>query len=471
MQVNVWTINNTNYEDTLINTINESIAYSSKTHLLDHTKDKFSLLEKYVYDIATFHFERLGINNIKDHYVEFWVKDKYKYGFHVDCDETLRNTVYKYPILSCVTYLNDNLTKPTLLTNIDMECYKFKKFEEQTEIFLSLPVKNKQITFDGRHFHGSTSISDNCEKDRYIIAINLWDTKPHEVEYYNYDLRKESDTFEASYDNRLIYISECKHEIINQKVCDETINYEFFNELLYNGESNLSYRFNRYTKSNNNNNTSFIFTLDKTISIKINEEFLKLRHGDVIDDYLALRNKTVQLKYNRFLQRFIYEKMYTPEMCKFIIKECEKYAKKNGWTTTRHKFYPTTDIPVDKIPSITGIVFETLQTILSKIKISYGLNGDGIVIDIVDLFVVKYSHDAQNQLDMHCDGSFISFGVLLSDTDSFEGGGTYFDDGLTTYLKQGDVIIHSGLIKHSGLKITKGTRYVLVGFLNLTFTL
>jgi hypothetical protein len=356
-----------------------------------------------------------------------------------------------------------------MITNVDMECYKFKKFEEQTEIFLSLPIKNKQLTFDGRNFHGSTSINDDCEKDRFIIAINLWNIKPTDVEYFNSDICKENDTFEVSNDNRLVYISACKTEIINQKVCDDTINYDFFNDLLYNCDGDSCYRFNKYTKLNNN--SSFIFKLDKTISIKLNDEFLKVRHGNVIDDYIALRDKTIDLKYNRFLQRFIYEKMYTPEMCKFIIRECENYAKKNGWTTKRHQFYPTTDIPVDKIPSITGIVFETLQTILSKIKRSYGLNGDGIILDIVDLFVVKYSHDAQNQLDMHCDGSFISFGVLLSDTDSFEGGGTYFDDGLTTHLEQGDVIIHSGLIKHSGLKISKGTRYVLVGFTNLKFNL
>ena len=84
---------------------------------------------------------------------------------------------------------------------------------------------------------------------------------------------------------------------------------------------------------------------------------------------------------------------------------------------------------------------------------------------------MKYSYDAQNQLDMHCDGSFISFGILLSDTNDFEGGGTHFDDDLRINLDQGDILIHSGLIKHSGLRITRGTRYVLVGFVNITFAL
>jgi hypothetical protein len=83
------------------------------------------------------------------------------------------------------------------------------------------------------------------------------------------------------------------------------------------------------------------------------------------------------------------------------------------------------------------------------------------------LFVVKYKDSEQSYLDMHRDGSFLSFNILLSNTTDFEGGGTYFDDGLTSYSEQGDILIHSSRIKHAGLPITKGTRYLLVGFLNI----
>jgi predicted 2-oxoglutarate/Fe(II)-dependent dioxygenase YbiX len=68
---------------------------------------------------------------------------------------------------------------------------------------------------------------------------------------------------------------------------------------------------------------------------------------------------------------------------------------------------------------------------------------------------------------MHQDGSFLSFNILLSDTSDFDGGGTYFEDGLTAHLEQGDILIHSSRVKHSGLPIVKGTRYLLVGFLDI----
>jgi len=56
---------------------------------------------------------------------------------------------------------------------------------------------------------------------------------------------------------------------------------------------------------------------------------------------------------------------------------------------------------------------------------------------------------------------------LLSNPHDFEGGGTYFDDGLIMKGEQGDLIIHSSKINHSGVSITKGTRYLLVGFANI----
>jgi hypothetical protein len=68
---------------------------------------------------------------------------------------------------------------------------------------------------------------------------------------------------------------------------------------------------------------------------------------------------------------------------------------------------------------------------------------------------------------MHTDASFISFNILLNESSEFEGGGTKFEDGLTHHSQQGDLFIHSSLVKHSGSTITKGIRYLLVGFVDV----
>ena len=178
----IWKINHS-YENDIINCINTQ----NNTSLLDLSKDFYSLIEKFVYDTAIFHFKRLNIKNIDNYFIEFWSKTKFDtHLLHLDCDEYNKKTnmQYNYPLLSCVTYLNDN-SSPTIITNIDLEKYKYKEFENQTELFLSIPKINKQITFDGKYFHGSTLLDDNITpENRYIIAINLWDIKPNNVNYY-----------------------------------------------------------------------------------------------------------------------------------------------------------------------------------------------------------------------------------------------------------------------------------------------
>jgi len=474
--INTWMIDDHIYQDKIIQDIDIN-EFRSTTFLLDLTKNKYTLLEKYVYDTAMFHLSRLNIHDMENHYVEFWCKSNFEnHTLHVDCDEKLkleRLGNYVYPLLSCVTYLNDSPDFPTIITNIDMDCYKYKEFDTQNEVILSFPLHNKQITFDGSFFHGTTSLADNQHmNERYIISINFWKTKPHDVKYYKQNVDSEfSGKILFSKNESLITLREDTTNIHSVPVCDDTINYSLFNDILYNKIYDSCYKFNNFIKTTicNKSNT-FKFILDK--SIKEDKKYAELtkKYGVIMDDIRDIRNNDTNLKYNnRFLQRFSFSNIYSVDMCRYIINESEKYATENGgWMTNRHVSYPTTDLPVDKIPSIFGIVLESLNTIMKKISISYELHND-MAINIKDLFVVKYSHESQNKLETHKDGSFISFNILLNESGEFEGGGTLFDDGLTYHSEQGNMLIHSSRINHSGLPITKGYRYLLVGFLDIEF--
>ena len=472
--IDVWNIQNLISNEEMIEIINNNASKSTK--LLDISKKSYSTFEKFVYDTAVYHFKRLNIdinciNNLNKYYIEFWCKNKFDtHKLHVDCDEYEKKTKlnYIYPLLSCVTYFNDNKC-PTIITNVDLESYKYKEFENQTELFLSMPKCNKQITFDGKYYHGSVLLDNEFKNDsRYIIAINLWDKKPSNVDYYISEsnvnnISKEDEYFQVKIEKETDFTN-----TIN--VCKKTINYNLFEDILYNGNENAMSVFKDYINFENSEKTCYKFILDSTIERKEIEIKLKNKYGDIIDDINEIMDEKANLKYNRFLQRFHYTKVYTPDICRYIINESEKYAANNGgWTKKRHNNYPTTDLPVERIPSIFGLVLETLHTIVKKVKKSYGLT-DNMVVNIHDLFIVKYKDSEQNYLDMHCDGSFLSFNILLSDNADFEGGGTYFDDGLTAYLEQGDILIHSSKIKHAGLPITKGMRYLLVGFLNIDLT-
>lgn len=443
----------------------------NSTKLLDLTKKTYTPYEKFIYDSALFHFNRLNIKITENHYVEFWCKATFEtHRLHVDCDEYEKrvNNNYIYPLLSCISYFNDN-DSPTIITNVDLENYKYKEFETQTELFFSLPKCNKQVTFNGSKYHGSCKLSKSLENEkesRYIIAINLWERKPTNVEYYIPD---NDDNELYSRDVSIVDIVSTIGEIKTINVCKNIINYSLFENMLYSNKTDTFYIFKDFIEKEKEKEkySSFKIVLDLTIEKNKIEISLKNKYGNIIDDINQLNNEKGDVKYNRFLQRFTFKKIYTPEMSRYIINESERYAQYNGgWTVKRHENYPTTDLPVNKIPSIFGLILETMNTICDKVKSSYGLNDD-MSINIQDLFIVKYEATSQNYLEMHVDGSFLSFNILLNNPSEFEGGGTYFDDGLTSHSEQGDLLIHSSKIKHSGLSITKGKRYLLVGFLNI----
>ena len=478
--VHTWKIDNkhNNKEFTLYINNNPELR---QRHLLDITKDKYTLLEKFIYDTASFHLNRLNIDSahFDDYYIEFWCKSKYDdddNNIYIDCDQELKKTNnYYFPLLSCVTYFTNNTNTPTFISNIDLDTYKYKNFEKQQSIMLSLPKINKQITFDGHFYHGNVALTEHDDtKELYTIYINLWNKKPKNIEYY---IPKYDTTLSNKED--IITSFEVDNGTCSIKVSEDIINYKFINSLMYDKFVDTCYRFDDFIRNylGDANNSTFVFEVDKSIKRNAHINKLKNTYGDIIVDYEAIVNEKNEFKYNRFLQRFLFNNIYSSDVCKYIINECELYANKNGgWSSQRHDNYPTTDLPVKDIPSIFGIIAESLNnTIINKIVSSYNLNNfdsscNNVIVDIADLFVVKYTHNAQNSLEMHKDSSFFSFSILLNNNSDFEGGGTYFDDGLTVKLNQGDMVIHNSNVKHSGLPITKGVRYILVGFIDLHFT-
>eukprot|EP00944_MAST-04C_sp_MAST-4C-sp1_P004441 g4441.t1 len=157
--------------------------------------------------------------------------------------------------------------------------------------------------------------------------------------------------------------------------------------------------------------------------------------------------------------------------CVNIIQSAEKYALRSGWTYDRHKFFPTVDIPTKNVPSLRPICDTIHNTIVYPlIRKLFGLHD--ATFTIADEFIVKYSVDrdarSRNRLDSHRDGSLISYNILLNEAKDFVGGGTHFECiDHTVTPNQGSMVLHCGKLRHSGATITSGTRYILIGFLDV----
>ena len=174
------------------------------------------------------------------------------------------------------------------------------------------------------------------------------------------------------------------------------------------------------------------------------------------------------MKQNRFYQRFE-TKMFSNEICDWLINKTEEYVKQNGWDTDNFKNYPTYDLNLSKISDFHEYFLNyELGKIMKYIEKSYCLPNE-TRFEISDLNIIKYSNELQTHLMHHIDSSFLSFNIALNYITEYEGGGTYFDDGLIVNIDKGDMLIHCGKIMHSGLTITKGVRYILVGFINIIY--
>lgn len=70
------------------------------------------------------------------------------------------------------------------------------------------------------------------------------------------------------------------------------------------------------------------------------------------------------------------------EICSEIIRRGEEYSQeKGGWTTSRHKAYPTTDIPLECLFGSFSAIYGTLSAgLLPQMASHFGLNEDHLRI-------------------------------------------------------------------------------------------
>ena len=217
--------------------------------------------------------------------------------------------------------------------------------------------------------------------------------------------------------------------------------------------------------------------------------------------------------------------MLTFEDASALVQLAEAHATVHGWSTQRHAHHPTTDIAVD--PQVAPALHRALVPLVRRVvlpTLALHYHFELAHLTIRDLFLVKYeagTPGVQDRLAPHRDGNLLSFSILLSDPASFEGGGLRFhslgplcgscaggravptaraanpEQSLLALGEQmdlalaqratadacpqcngvgrlavpgcgcGDLTTHCGKLLHEGAPVLRGTRYVVVGFVNV----
>ena len=121
-------------------------------------------------------------------------------------------------------------------------------------------------------------------------------------------------------------------------------------------------------------------------------------------------------------------------------------------------------------PFLQSMMHETLFPLLES-----RFSTPSYELTLHDALIIGYGHlsngDGPSKAQpIHRDSSLISLNIALSENNSYEGGGTYFEglDGIgggTIYNQQGHVLCHSGGMMHAGQSLKSGVRFVLVLFI------
>ena len=449
---NTWkiSIDNENIQNILLDSFEIS---NPLTYLLDTNKLQYSVIEKFVYEIASFHFNRLNVPFDKNKYVEFWFKNSSSIddnSYHFDCDEYDKKMNKPHtlitPLLSCIVYMNNN-ENPTIITNIDQETRNTENFNENNTFILSFPKYLKHITFDGgNNYHGILNFSGNKD-DRFILAINLWDVRPQFVPYFDYltfinmifistKKRIEDMIINIDKNDKLIdislYIKNIKTINLENR---ELINPEFFKNIFFNKTDNVLNNLYEIIKKDLTNFDTFYFNLPTNGSI-VNPQQLQ---------QVSTKITFFDMSLPKFKQRIIFPNIYSSILCDWNIKEFEKHNIKDDF------------IKIEELKNIFPFSIESVSMVLEYISKYYCLNEEEITYNIVDTMIIKnYKGVNYDEYKNNCD---MIANILLND--DFEGGGFCFEDGITSFLEKGSMIIYNSKEQNSMTDITNGIQYIL----------
>ena len=424
----------------LINNIdftNEILLFKiNSKYLLNSEKDEFNLIEKIVYELASFHIQKLELNE-KDVFIEFCIENLITKKMKIDYYKN--NQIYSdekfdisTPIISTITYLNNN-NIPDILTNIDIESYNFKNINSKNIMVFSFPKFLKHISFEGgKYVYGINDIL-NENTERFILKINIWNKTKPDFSYYLDEILENKNKFYKN--NNVIFLLEKYNNIYSITTEESIINEDVLYKNIIKLEKNI---FESLLKNYNN------------------YDFIKLEKKILNDTNLITIHSDNTLK--KFLQRFVFNKFYDQFICNFIINETMTIL--NSTDLIQYNKYKILDI--EKLPSIMNIILTSFQIIIENIEKSYCLkNNNSYNID--KIFILK--NDTSTCNGFFIDNSSISVNIILNS--KFEGGQIKFDDDLESNLKIGDMIIYNGKTEHTFLPITNGVQYILVGLINI----
>lgn len=371
---------------------NENIQFNTKYSLKPYNKEE--LFEFHIHNIVNYHMNQMKISTYTTEYTVVNNPNNTIYPIYKkEGDEVI------YPLLSCMVFLTDS-NIPFVMTDIDINNYKYKEFKRQTRLNLIFPQKNTHVVFDGKKCNGFINTIDNTNNTSIIaIAINIW---KNEIETLN--------------ESTIVFKSIQPNSIEGENI----LNYHLFDTLLYK---------KKYTM----NDIRQLVDLYKSSTETYKWYSLQNKK-------LVKQNSVLNVN-NKFMQRFHTKNFINENTCHFLLENME-----NEWQTNDDKTFPSTYIKIMNCKKLTEFSNSLLKTVCDEINKSYNI--EKVNSEITHALLCKYDKYSTNQLEMYSvNDRNITVEIMLNKNQNKHR--VLFADELNTILEEGDLLIYSNVINHS----------------------
>lgn len=160
-----------------------------------------------------------------------------------------------------------------------------------------------------------------------------------------------------------------------------------------------------------------------------------------------------------------------PQVCSNLIAHGEHLAKDGGWA--RNPCEPEEfQIPEIVLAKRSPATFKVLEGLIRYINVFHAILYQRVPQSVSSIQFTKYTPETTNQGNWHHDLDSDFTVVVSLNPELFEGGGTeVIADPMRTItippLPAGHALIFNGkMIRHRGMEVTKGSRYLLTYWLN-----
>jgi hypothetical protein len=398
--------------------------------------------ENYISNIINYHMGRLNLHHkSQTNTIEVQTLTNPDNKIYPIFKKNETEKTVNYPILSCMVFLTDS-ELPFVITEIDIDNYKYKEFKNQDTVNIIFPKKNTHVVFNGNTCNGFMIPKDtdiNIENSINAILINVW----HSVDS---ELNSETEN------NKPMKIENTTTEFIplnNQIIwTNDLLTYNMFNKLLYMKKYTHQDMKTIFELYNNDAPQNWYVITKSEINLKKNETFTNT----------PTKNNGQYNLNNRFLQRFNIKKILSPNTCDWLINT----AIKNDTKLSRDQSY----ICMMENSELNSFTRTILETVCDEVNKSYNINNqnneNNTKIEIINVLLSKYDNNTTNNngLKMYSKNTnhHITAEIMLStipdENNNNKDGQLMFEDGLSVILNQGDMVIYSNLTTNSIQKIS-----------------